>query len=276
MSKTNVAEALGLIGITLALFSFIFGSWSGVLTGLDILFEVAQQYIQPGTMDGVMSIPGENPFNRIISILIVSISLSLVSQVVILPMTFRTRNIAWISTKAAVSFFTLTLLSVLLINFRARQNGIIITALGALLILISAALTLFYEKKHLLLDRGKAAIRLRIVWEERLKRAAVENTPVSILAMKTQKFWNSHHTGIITRELRVGDSVFPVKNGSYVLIWNTDAEKAANVARHLQHLLLKECQIESQIGIACYPADDDDIIALVEKAEDDLKSRLAN
>ena len=256
----TTAEIVNLIGVTLAVFSFIFGPWLGTRSGLGVLAYVAGLLIGPDR-------PADIGRQLGIFILMLTLALVLIGLAVALYGDIRTKERRWSVTGILLAVAALVLLGEIFFVYDARTTGVLLTALGCM-ITGGGALAMNYRGlREGYPERSKALPTLEQVWAGMLVDASDSNTPLSILALSTSEPMHFEVVDLVDAQLRARDIEFPTREGLFVLLWETDPGGAVTAARHLQDILTEQAHGYSWIGVASFPEDGDQMRALLERAQ---------
>ncbi len=125
-------------------------------------------------------------------------------------------------------------------------------------------------------SRKKSAPYLREDWAATLLRAKQESVPVSILALETSKATESTPFDLLSKELRNADQLFPLSNGAYILLWNTDPKSAIYVARKLKQLMQDNNHKFPRLGIATSDVHGYDLALLIAHADKSTDTKTLN
>lgn len=265
MSKTRTMEIVSLIGVTLSIYGFLFGVWEGVLdTGWDLLLKVSPSLTVTDNPDAPIA-------PKIIFFLLIALIIIVFGQLVTHFGEIRVRNELWPVTRCILAIIALVCMGIFIFKFSNTNPGAIITTLGQLFVFGSSLYVAYERSRYRFLDRQQASSILKNLWKNRLASAALENTNLSILSLKTKQYLKPYIVEKINKELRVDDQVFPLKDGAYVLLWKADARVAENVAGHLSNFL-KMNQIECDTGISTFPSDGNQLSSLIEIADNHLSA----
>lgn len=266
MIRTKTSEYISLVGTSLAIFGYLFGLWSGVLSGLDLFIDILNTYSKTITT-------GDAYYDTVLINIIVGLFLVLIVQIIVTIYEIRTKNETMTLLNFLSSIIGLISLGILFIKYDAYTSGPILTSLGEGVVLFSTASRIIIGYQIRFMKRRDTAAKHCSSWQVRLANAKLYNTPVSILSITTSKFLIAKYRGLLIEELRSHDAVIPVCDGAYILLWKTNAETAKIVATHLQNFLL-QYQIQSQIGIASFPKDSEEICKLVQYSDQALQEAM--
>jgi hypothetical protein len=269
MGRIKVHMAMMLVGVTIALFGYLFGLWSGVLSGLDISIKIMREWSQR-LPAGIMSIPGDIPIQTTIFFIIAGIGLVLLAQLIILLPILRGQRIFWGYIETILSTLGVILLAVLILKYSASTSGIIITFVGGLLILAGDVMLLYQELPFRLSDRTRAKKIISLRWHEKLSLAERGKVMFAVISIQAAKYLKTSQVDYLNNELRGDDAIFPVRDGAYVQVWNVNQNGAYAVANHIQDSLQIHYEVESKIGIACYPEDGQSLEELAAYADSAL------
>ena len=256
----STTEIVSLIGVTLAIFGFVFGPWLGSRSGLWVLADLARFLTRPDR-------PADIGRQQGIFILLLPLALILIGLAVALYADIRTKKRHWSIAEILLTAAALVLLAILFFNYDARTAGVMLTAL-ACMIAGGGALAINYRGLRAgYPERSKALPRLEQMWTGMLVDARDSNTPLSILALSTSEPMRPEVVDLVDEELRARDIEFPTQEGLFVLLWETDTEGAVTAARHLQDILAEQAHGRSWIGVANFPEDGDQMSVLLDRAQ---------
>lgn len=253
-------EIVNVAGVTLAIFSFIFGPWLGTRSGLWVLVDLAGFLTRADRPTDVSRQQG-------IFIVLAMLALILIGLAVALYADIRTKQRRWSVTEILLVVAALVLLGTLFFSYDARTAGVLLTALGCM-ITGSGALAIIYRGlREGYPERGKALPRLEQMWAGVLADAEASNTPFSILALSTSEPIHSEVVDLVDDQLRARDVEFPTQEALFMLLWETNAQGAMTAARHVQDILAEEAYGHSWVGVVSFPEDGNQMRVLLERAQ---------
>lgn len=256
----TAAEIVNLIGVTLAIFGFIFGPWLGSRSGLWVLADLAMRLTGSDR-------PADIGRQQAIFILLVALALILIGLAVALYADIRTKKRPWSIAEILLAAAALGLLAILFFNYAARTAGVMLTALGCMITGGGALAINYGGLREGYPERGQALPRLEQMWTGMLTDARASNTPLSILYLSTPEPMRPDVVDLVDAQLRARDIEFPTQEGLFVLLWETDTDGAVTAAHHLQDILTEQAHGYSWIGVASFPEDGDQMGALLERAQ---------
>lgn len=251
------AETYSLIGLMLGIFSFLFSSWEHDFfvthTGLDLWFRLSHNLIS-------------TPQQQAIFVWLSLVSGGLILQAVATVLMFGLRQVRWTLVSAAIWVVILVAADVLLWGFKAEIGGVVLMILACLIALGGELFILYRNYTHRLQPHAAAVTTLAQSWAASLGEARSNNIPLAILAVITTPPVTAVDASQLQRELRGRDLIHPVKDGFFVLLWQTRPNDVPGVAAKLQRALANQAGRRSQIGSAGYPKDGDDLPTLLERS----------
>jgi hypothetical protein len=253
-------EIVNLIGVTLAIFGFIFGPWLGSRSGLWVLADLARFLMGADR-------PADIGRQQGIFILLVALALILIGLAVALYADMRTSKRHRSITEFLLAAAALVLLGKLFFSYDARTAGVMLTALGCMIAGGGALAINHRGLREGYPERGKALPRLEQLWAGMVADASASNKPLSILALSTSEPMHFEVVDLVDAQLRARDIEFPTREGLFVLLWETDTGGAVTAAHHLQDILAEQGHGYSWIGVASYPEDGDQMRTLLERAQ---------
>jgi GGDEF domain-containing protein len=153
-------------------------------------------------------------------------------------------------------------LALLLFTQGARITGALVCALGfiGLIYVGYNGLTETY------VERADALNKLSNLWETKLQDARSKNLPLSILSIWVDRFPSPEEINLLLHSIRTQDAVYPVKDGYYLLLGDTDSDKTQRAVAYIQNLLAKLGYSQAVIGVACFPVEGEQMRILLERA----------
>ncbi|MEI7987893.1 MAG: hypothetical protein WCI88_02560 [Chloroflexota bacterium] len=242
------------ISLLIILYGLFLAPWMGVRTALEILIDLLST-INRGSVSSLRWILGSQFLALYIMALIASVILITNFRYDIPP---KTSNILIL-----ISGLGGFILSIALIFQGARINGALICVLGFMGLIVIA----YRNISEAFLERTTAISKLSNIWMKKLDEAKGQNIPLSILSIWVDHIPPVEEASQLAHSLRAHDEIFPVKDGYYLLLWDTNvtqAEKAAGYIKQSLQKLGKYGQIYT--GISCFPLADDLIESLLKNA----------
>lgn len=260
MRGLGATQIVNLIGVVLAVFAFAFGPWLGTRSGLWVLTDLGRFLTSPDR-------PADVSRQQTIFIILVALTVILIGLAVVFLIQMRTGKRSWTAIEILLAAVALVLLGFLFFKYEAQTAGVLLTVLGCM-VAGGGAIGVYYRGlPEEYPERSKALPMIEEAWAGVLAEAEAGNVPFSILELSADRPLRPEAVALIDDELRARDEVFPTQESVFVLLWETDAEEAMIVARHLQEMLADQGYDPSWIGLANFPADGDQIEMLLKRAQ---------
>ena len=152
-------------------------------------------------------------------------------------------------------------------TFGARGVGSWL-ALGSQVVLLGTVWRLAPEfVPRLLPSREDGLQRLLTVWSSHVRRAQDEGKQFALLSVHTIRPLTYTERETLRLHLRLHDDFLAVRDGLWVLIWDTDYHGALRAAEHIQALLHSMFALSSRIGVGLYPTDGESLAAVAMAAD---------
>lgn len=161
-------QTLNFIGVTLAIFAFVFAPWLGSRSGLWLLFDLGNYLLNSSQV--------ANPTRQIeIFILLVILTFLLIGQLIAVYSYITNGNSQWILAEIFLSVTAVGILSSLFFGFQAQTTGVQVTTLGCL-IATGSALYIFLQQKSN--EKGSGTLRIDEVVSNELLQPDKEFDPM--------------------------------------------------------------------------------------------------
>ena len=263
-------EAFSLIGLVICTYSLLFGAWVKRPVGPDISgFELWQSLrLTLSSPEFLPEVTVQQAVFSLLSVLIVS----LIVQAMVTAILFSRPQPIWGS--ASVALWALSLLSTgtMFLKYDAVVSGVMLMGVGCITALGCELLVIYLGGAAPRSDHAAALPKAAKAWTAALAEARGENIPLAVLALAAEPTFTLEELPQLQRELRGRDLIFPVRNGLFILLWQTSPANAPQIAAKLQNVLQAQSGRQAKIGMACFPADGNNLEELLSCAVQALQS----
>ncbi len=156
---------------------------------------------------------------------------------------------------------------VVIFRFEARQIGVWLVVGMQTLMGWTVWTLLPSVSPRLAPKRDDGLHRLLTEWESYRHKAQQEGKQFAILSVHTPRSLTYAEREMLRLHLRLQDTFLAVRDGLWVLIWDTDYHGALRAAEHIQTLLRSSFSLSSRIGMGLYQADGETLAAIAMAAD---------
>lgn len=247
MPHIRVQEHIILGAFLTALFSFFFAEWW-------MNESAAFRLVQPDT-----------PPLMLIGLLVIAVVLAVQAFALFMHINRPTESNTFVLLGSALVMVVMILM--MAVRFEARQVGVWM-ALAAQILLAGILWRLApVFSPRLAPSREDGLQHLLTEWQRFLHQAQQEGKQFAILSVHTPRPLTYSEREMLRLHLRLHDTFLAVRDGLWVLIWDTDYHGALRAAEHLRTFLSSTLALSSRIGVGMYPADGDTLATIAMAAD---------
>jgi len=247
MFQMRTQEQIVLATFLATLFSFFFAEWWKNTSGAILL-------VQP-----------ETPPFLLACLLAIAGALAVQAFVVFLHINRPTEANTFLLLGSALVMVGAAL--VVVFQFEARQIGVWLVMTMQSVLGWTAWRLLPSVSPRLAPGREEGLQHLLTAWEPYLHRAQQEGKQFAILSVHSSRPLTYAEREMLRLHLRLEDTFLAVRDGVWVLIWDTDYHGALRAAEHIQTLFRSSFSVSSRIGVGLYLADGETVAAIAMAAD---------